>query len=194
MNSPSAAVSQECPLTPVWVLQGLQGDLEHPPPFLSGLGICRAVSLAPLSQMLCSIFYHQNYVTREEPAVLLMGSAVPCSRSPGDGCAWHGTALSSPHRSHLCCSRLPAPGHLQSVQEAVQSTSGIHGEWSPCGWCLLCPGCQEYVRPPPTDIAQVLEIKFSCFHLAIKNGGKGLFNAAYKFRMWHCFSWKLTGP
>lgn len=156
MNSPSAAVIQECPLPPVWVPQGLQWNLEHPLPFFSGLGVFRAVShvfLTPLSLMLCSTFCHLKYVTTEEPAVLLMGSAVPCSGSPGDGCAWHGTALASPHRGLFCCSPLPAPGHLQSVWEAAQSTSGMHGELSPDAWCLLCPGCQEYVRPSPTAVA-----------------------------------------
>lgn len=131
MNSPSAAVIQECSLTPVWVLQGLQEDLEHPLSFFLGLGICRAFShifLTPLSQILCSTFYHLKYVTREEPAVLLMGSAVPCSRSPADVCAWHGTALASPCRSHLCFSPWPARGLLQSVWEAEPSTSGIYGE------------------------------------------------------------------
>lgn len=130
MNSPSAAVSQEYPLTPVWVLQGLQGVWSIPFPSswaLASAGLFLTFFLAPLSLMLCSIFYDLKYVTREEPVVWLMGSAVPWSWSPGDGCAWHGTVLASPHRSHLCCSLYQHLGTCSQCRKQHRTHLGCMG-------------------------------------------------------------------
>lgn len=125
---------------------GVARDLEHLLPFFSGLGICRAVShvfLAPLSQILCSIFDHLKYVTREEPAVLLMGSAVPCSRSPVPGmgqpwavlteatpaaphCQHLGSQYGKQHRAGLGCTGndLHMPG--ASSAQGARNMSGPH--------------------------------------------------------------------
>lgn len=169
---------------------GAAGGLEHPLSFFLGLGICRAVPhVFPRSSLTDAVQHFLPFEICHQRGASSVVDGLSCALKLVSWrwlcLAWDSVGLSSQKPPMLL--PLPAPGHLQSVWETAQGTSGMHGKWSPCAWCLLCPGCQEDVRPSPTDAAWVLEIKFSCLHLPVTNGDNGLFNAAYKFRMWHCF-------
>lgn len=131
MNSPSAVVSQECSLTPVWAL--LEWDLGHPFPFFSGLAICRLflIFFLLLSHRCCAAFFTIRNMSLEEPAVLLMGSAVPCSRSPGDGCAWNGT-------DSLGLSLQKPPPTASAWAPAVSTGSSAEHIWDAWGMISTC--------------------------------------------------------